>query len=91
MKTFKPWIALSVILLSNTAFAQDRPSPPDNPDGQPPSFSEMDINGDSVVTSDEADGPIRDHFTEIDTNGDGKITEQEFTNHTPPGPPPRAQ
>ncbi|WP_456295496.1 EF-hand domain-containing protein [Vibrio sp. AK197] len=91
MKTFKSWIALSVILLSNTALAQDRPSPPDNPGGQPPSFSKMDTNGDSVVTCDEADGPIRDHFTEIDTNGDGKITEQEFTNHTPPGPPPSAQ
>ncbi len=91
MNNIKSWLAVSAVLFSAAVFADDRPSPPPGGGGKPPSFSEMDQNGDGVLTSDEVDGPIRDHFDDIDTNGDGEITEQEFADHRPPGPPPSDQ
>ncbi len=91
MHSIKSWFAMSAVLLftsvlSTNVFADNRPSQPPS-GGKPPSFSQMDKNGDGVLTEDEVDGPILDHFDEIDSNGDGEITEQEFSSHRPPSPP----
>lgn len=81
---------VACLLSAGSAFAQS--SPPDRPDmGPPPSFSDMDNNGDGVLTSDELEGPISNDFSQIDQNGDGAITQAELDefmqNHKPPMPP----
>ncbi len=87
MQSMKSWLAVLAVVFSTSALANDRPEPPSGGMGKPASFNEMDKNGDGVLTSDEAQGPIRDHFSDIDTDGNGEITETEFSNHRPPEPP----
>ncbi|MGO3346154.1 MAG: hypothetical protein ACTIM4_12900 [Marinomonas sp.] len=48
----------------------------------PPTFSQMDANGDGVLTKDEVKGPLADDFDRIDADGSGDITEDEL-----PAPP----
>ncbi len=83
-------IGLACLLLSTSVFAQSQP--PQRPDmGPPPSFSDMDKNGDGVLTSDELEGPMRNDFSQIDQDGDGTVTEaeleQHMQSHRPPEPP----
>jgi hypothetical protein len=66
----------------------------DHSDGDhrhPSSFSEMDKNGDGVLTQDEVEGPMQHDFSQIDTNGDGELTQSELDtfmqNHQPPERP----
>ncbi len=89
MKSLKSWLTVLAVVFSTNALASDRPEPPSGGMGKPPSFSEMDKNSDGVLTSDEVQGPMRDHFSDIDTDGNGKITETEFSSHRPPEPPQR--
>ncbi|GAL36829.1 hypothetical protein JCM19240_2898 [Vibrio maritimus] len=51
---------------------------------QPPSFEEMDVNGDGVLTKDELKGRLLDEFDELDNDGDGALSESEL-----PEPPKR--
>lgn len=86
-------VALCVLLgctLSTSVLAQSPPS--GQPDmGPPPSFADMDTNGDGVVTQDEVQGPMQRDFSTIDSNGDGSLTEEEIDtfmqSHQPPQRP----
>ena len=44
----------------------------------PPSFEELDTNGDGLVTADELEALSAARFTEMDTNGDGVISAEEM-------------
>ena len=56
------------------------------PMGPPPSFDEMDTNGDGELTSDELRGPLAEHFSDFDKDGSGGLSEDEL-----PSPPGRQQ
>lgn len=45
---------------------------------EPPSFSEMDQNGDGVLNQDELKGPMQKDFSQIDADSNGELTEQEL-------------
>lgn len=51
---------------------------------QPPSFEQMDINGDGELSKDEVKGPLAQDFDKFDTDGSGSLTEDEL-----PEPPKR--
>ncbi|ELV8695624.1 EF-hand domain-containing protein [Vibrio fluvialis] len=90
MKSVSLFALLGCALLSTSTMAQDQPS--GRPDmGPPPSFSDMDSNGDGVLTQDEVQGPIQRDFSSMDTNNDGQLTETEvdtfMKNHKPPQRP----
>ncbi|WP_229601544.1 hypothetical protein [Vibrio fluvialis] len=56
MKSVSLFALLGCALLSTSTMAQEQPS--GRPDmGPPPSFSNMDSNGDGVLTQDEVQGP----------------------------------
>ncbi len=79
------------LLLATQALAQTPPQKPSG-DHKPPSFSQMDTNGDGVLSESELQGPMQRDFSKIDADGDGSVTESELDtfmkNHRPPGPPP---
>jgi len=81
---------LGTLLLSSSVFAESAPSG-NHHMGPPPSFSDMDTNGDGVLTSDELKGPMQRDFSQIDADNDGSVTESELDefmkNHRPPEPP----
>ncbi|MDG3085193.1 hypothetical protein P7F88_03385 [Vibrio hannami] len=79
----KKIIPLSLVLasfFSVQTMANDQP-----PQGQPPSFEEMDTNGDGELQADEVRGPLADHFDEFDKDSSGGLSEEEL----PPPPPAR--
>lgn len=77
---------LMVTLGSMSAFADDRPAPPPNGDRpEPPSFSDIDTNGDGVLTKDELKGPFLQDFDKLDVDGSGSLSEDEL----PQPPEPR--
>lgn len=64
--------ALIVSICSFTALANnDRPQ-------QPPSFEQMDTNGDGELSKDELKGPLLDDFDKFDADGSGTLTEDEL-------------
>jgi EF hand len=77
--------ALAVVAGAQAATADCGPRPPR------PTFSEIDVNGDGVVTEEEFVAPMLAHVSErfamIDTNGDGVLTEAEL--EAAPRPPHR--
>jgi len=91
MKTIKYGLLVtSLAMLSINAIAQkpqgDRP--------KPPSFSEMDADGDKSVTLAEFSvlklpnkGNASEIFGHIDSNKDGVLSEKEVTSFKPPRPP----
>ncbi|MGR5142042.1 hypothetical protein ACQKPX_10235 [Photobacterium sp. DNB23_23_1] len=44
----------------------------------PPSFEELDTNGDGVLTKDELRGPLLDDFEKFDKDGSGSLSEDEL-------------
>lgn len=54
------------------------------PGGEPPSFQELDKNGDNLLTKDELRGPLLDGFDHFDVDGDGALSKEEL-----PEPPQR--
>lgn len=48
------------------------------PQGEPPSFQELDKNGDSLLTKDELQGPLLDDFDRFDVDGSGSLSEDEL-------------
>lgn len=90
MKSISLFALLGCTLLSASAMAQNQPS--DRPEmGPPPNFSDMDSNGDGVLTQDEVQGPMQRDFSDMDSNSDGQLTETEvdtfMKNHQPPQRP----
>ncbi|CAH0529731.1 hypothetical protein [Vibrio hippocampi] len=67
----------SLLLVSSLASAEGH--------RKPPSFDEMDQNGDGVLTTDELRGPLLDDFDKFDVDGSGTLTEDEL----PEPPEPR--
>ncbi|MDP5252833.1 MULTISPECIES: EF-hand domain-containing protein [unclassified Vibrio] len=74
-----------------TAFCAPVFAASNNQNGQPPrppSFSDIDSNGDGVISKDEAKGPLAHDFDQADTNGDGELTQTELDtfmqSHQPP-------
>ncbi|MDB1126056.1 EF-hand domain-containing protein [Vibrio algarum] len=62
----------------------------DAPEGQmPPSFEQMDANGDKQLSLDEVKGPLADDFDRFDKNGDGYLSQDELP--PPPGQGERPQ
>ncbi|MBM7034890.1 hypothetical protein JQC93_00615 [Vibrio sp. 188UL20-2] len=53
----------------------------------PPSFEQMDSDGNGELSKDEIKGPILDQFDELDADGNGTLSESEW----PDAPPPPAQ
>jgi hypothetical protein len=45
---------------------------------RPPSFADLDTDGDGVVSSDEFLTPPSERFAALDTDGDGVLTEEEL-------------
>ncbi|MBR7888862.1 EF-hand domain-containing protein [Marinomonas sp. A79] len=52
------------------------------PPRSPPSFEQMDANGDQVLTKDEVQGPLLNDFDRFDTDHNGSLSEAEL-----PAPP----
>jgi Ca2+-binding EF-hand superfamily protein len=75
----------SLALSAHLVFGEENREPP-----QRPAFSDVDVNGDGIVTLEEfkeqkiRGGNHEEIFSHIDANQDQQITEDEFTNHKPP-------
>lgn len=88
----KHLLLLTVSVVSFSSCAEG--NPPDRGNGpKPPTFSELDADGDGYVTLTEFSamgapphGSASDIFNEIDANSDGQITEQEMKSHRPSRP-----
>lgn len=53
-----------------------------NPPPKPPTFAEMDANGDGLLSQSEVKGPLSQDFSRFDQDGDGFLSESEL-----PAPP----
>lgn len=69
---------IACLILSTSAFAQSSGQGQERPQGEPPSFDQLDSNGDGYLSQDEVKGPLADDFSKIDSNGDGYISEDEL-------------
>ncbi|GEM_PF-399947 len=63
-------------LIGSSALAQ--PGGHRGPGGEPPAFSELDMNGDGVITADDLDALKAQRWAELDTNGDGVASADEL-------------
>jgi hypothetical protein len=74
-------IATTVILgsMQTVSANQERRSPP-------PSFEQMDSDGNGELSKDEIKGPILDQFDELDADGNGTLSESEWPDAPPPPP-----
>lgn len=74
-------ITLSALMLSVSSFTVfSNEQPP-----RPPSFEQMDANGDGELSKDEVKGPLADKFDELDADGSGSLSEDELP-EPPKGP-----
>lgn len=74
--TVLPALAVSLLtLFSVNALANEPPR-------TPPSFEQMDVNGDHVLTKDEVQGPLLNDFDRFDKDQNGSLSEAEL-----PAPP----
>ncbi|MDR9826597.1 hypothetical protein RCJ22_13360 [Vibrio sp. FNV 38] len=73
MKKILPIIAVFnvLVLFSSVAAANQPPR-------QPPTFEEMDSNGDGLLSIDEVKGPLKEDFDKFDQDGDGFLSESEL-------------
>lgn len=77
-------LCLSIAAQANA----NRPERGERP--EPPSFAELDLDGDGAVDYEEflaSEVPNNDHdviFSHIDADQDGYLSEDEVTNHEPP-------
>jgi hypothetical protein len=78
MKKFA--LALSALLLVGAY----HPAQAQEERRKPPSFEEMDANGDGLLTKDELKGRLLDELDLLDSDGDGALSESEL-----PEPPKR--
>jgi Ca2+-binding EF-hand superfamily protein len=49
------------------------------PGHRPPSFADLDADGDGVVSSEEFVAPAVERFAELDADGNGTVSSDEFT------------
>jgi Ca2+-binding EF-hand superfamily protein len=54
----------------------------EQPPREPPSFQELDTNGDNLLTKEELRGPLLDDFDRFEVDGSGSLTKEEL-----PAPP----
>jgi Ca2+-binding EF-hand superfamily protein len=73
-------LCATLLSISSTSFAEDKQS--EQP-GPPPSFEQLDTNGDGQLSKDEVKGPLQNDFDRFDANGDGMLSQDEL-----PAPPP---
>jgi hypothetical protein len=65
---------------TTTVFSADRP-PEGGPSSPRPSFEQIDVNGDGVISRDEAAAAgLSLDWTSADANGDGSLSREEFEN-----------
>ena len=79
---------LAALLGCATAYAGDQPTTPATPPTNSettatspmPEFSTLDVNGDGVVSQEEAKGQasLSAIFTDVDANHDGKLDSREY-------------
>ncbi|WED22909.1 hypothetical protein L3Q72_05810 [Vibrio sp. JC009] len=86
MKKITVLLAACLSLLSLQAFTSENSQGEGPQGGNPPSFSDMDTNGDGLLQKDELRGPLADEFDRFDQDGDGALSEEEL-----PPPPPQRQ
>jgi len=72
-------LCATLVSVSSLSFAEGQQG--DQP-GPPPSFDQLDTNGDGQLSKDEVKGPLADDFDRFDANGDGVLSEDEL-----PAPP----
>ncbi|GMQ48196.1 hypothetical protein [Vibrio sp. 10N] len=73
-------LALTALLLASAY----HPAQAQEERRKPPSFEEMDANGDGLLTKDELKGRLLDEFDQLDSDEDGVLSESEL-----PEPPKR--
>jgi Ca2+-binding EF-hand superfamily protein len=69
--------ALMMLAGIQTATANEERQPP-------PSFEQMDSNGDGELSQDELRGPLLEQFDQLDADGNGTLSEDEMPNMPPP-------
>ena len=72
--------SLTAMLLGTAALAAGGDAR-HGPRGAPIVFSELDADGDGLVTQAELDAHREARFADVDTDGDGAISLEEFTEH----------
>jgi len=82
MKIRLPLILMPVMTATVFALFSANSMANEQPPREPPSFQELDVNGDSLLTKDELRGPLLDDFERFDVDGNGSLTEEEL-----PAPP----
>ena len=76
-----PIMAAALAFFSVSSMANEQPP------REPPSFQELDANGDNLLTKDELRGPLLDDFDRFDVDGSGSLTKEEVP--APPSHPPQ--
>lgn len=66
---FLPVMAAGIVSLFSVSCLANR---------QPPSFEQMDSNGDEMLTKDELKGPLLNDFDRFDVDSSGSLTKDEL-------------
>ncbi|MDO6513574.1 MULTISPECIES: hypothetical protein [unclassified Neptuniibacter] len=70
----KAVLLLATVIMSSTVLPVqakgDRPAPP--------SFEELDVNGDGGLSKDEVKGPLLEDFDKFDADGNGILSKSEL-------------
>ena len=86
MKTKLSIVLMPVMTAATLALFSVSSMANEQPPREPPSFQELDRNGDNLLTKDELRGPLLDDFDRFDLDGSGSLTEEEV-----PAPPSHQQ
>ncbi|MBD5772474.1 EF-hand domain-containing protein [Marinomonas colpomeniae] len=78
MKTILSTVFLPVMTASILSLFSVSSLANGQPPKEPPSFDQMDSNGDEVLTKDELKGPLLDDFERFDIDGSGSLTKNEL-------------
>ena len=78
MKTILSTVFLPVMTASILSFFSVSSLANEQPPREPPSFSQMDSNGDNVLTKNELKGPLLDDFDRFDVDSSGTLTKDEL-------------
>lgn len=68
-------LCAATVFVTSASFAADKPN--DQP-GPPPSFEQLDTNGDGQLSKEELKGPLLNDFDRFDANGDGFLSQDEL-------------
>lgn len=78
MKTILSTVFLPIMTASLLSLFSINSLANGQPPKEPPSFDQMDSNGDGVLTKDELKGPLLDDFDRFDADGSGSLTKDEL-------------